>query len=129
MRLDLPVIASNGAVMHTSARKPLQDVLTAIRLKCPVHDLGRRIDQNRERHLRPLEALTTIYPREMLEETCELADRCTFCMDELRYEYPKELVPPGLTPAAHLRQLTEAGALSRWPSGPPDDVTELVERN
>ena len=128
MRLDLPVIASNGAVMHTSARKPLQDVLTAIRLKRPVHDLGRRIDQNRERHLKPLDALTTIYPREMLAETCDLADRCTFFLDELRYEYPRELVPLGLTPAAHLRQLTEAGALVRWPSGPPDDVTKLVER-
>ncbi|MCY3813220.1 MAG: error-prone DNA polymerase [Gammaproteobacteria bacterium] len=128
MHLDLPVIASNGAVMHTSARKPLQDVLTAVRLKCPVHNLGRRIDQNRDRHLKPLDALKAIYPREMLAETCELADRCTFRLDELRYEYPKELVPPGLTPAAHLRQLTEAGALARWPSGPPDEVTELVER-
>ena len=128
MRLDLPVIASNGAVMHTSARKPLQDVLTAIRLKCPVHDLGRRIDQNGERHLKPLHALKAIYPREMLAETMVLADRCTFRLDELRYEYPRELVPPGLTPAKHLRQLTEAGAAERWPSGMPTDVAELVEK-
>ena len=128
IRLDLPVIASNGAVMHSSARKPLQDVLTAIREKCPVHDLGRRIDQNRERHLKPLDALKTIYPQEMLAETMVLADRCTFRLDELRYDYPRELVPPGLTPAGHLRQLTEAGALERWPSGMPDEVVELVEK-
>ena len=128
MRLELPVIASNGAVMHTPSRKPLQDVLTAIRQKCSVHELGFSVDQNRERHLKPLDRLGAIYPHEMLAETMSLADRCTFRLDELRYEYPRELVPPGLTPAAHLRQLTEAGALLRWPSGMPTEVRELVEK-
>ena len=128
MRLDLPVVASNGAVMHTSARKPLQDVLTAIRLKTPVHDLGTHIDQNPERHLKPLDALAAIYPGEMLAETMAIAERCTFRMDELRYEYPRELVPPELTPAVHLRQLTVAGALKRWPEGIPAEVMELMEK-
>ena len=128
MRLDLPVIASNGAVMHTAARKPLQDVLTATRLKCTVHELGRRIDQNRERHLKPLGALDAIYPQEMLAETMTLSERCTFRLDELRYEYPREMVPAGLTPASHLRQLTEAGACARWPTGMPDDVAKLVDK-
>ena len=128
IRLDLPVIASNGAVMHTQMRKRLHDVLTATRLKTPVHKLGTSALQNGERHLKPLQRLEEMHPHELLTETMVLADRCTFSLDELRYEYPRELVPPGLTAAEHLRQLTLAGARTRWPNGMPDDVSALVEK-
>ena len=127
-RLALPVVASNGAVMHVPQRKPLQDVLTAIRLKSPVYALGTRLHQNRERCLKPLPKLATLYAPEMLAETMNLADRCTFCLSELSYEYPRELVPDGLTPAEHLRQLTLAGAKQRWPRGVPPSAMELIEK-
>ena len=127
-RLGLPVVASNGAVLHVPERKPLQDVLTAIRLKEPVHALGTRLDANRERCLKPLSKLAALYAREMLAETMNLADRCTFGLSELRYEYPRELVPKRRTPAAHLRQLTEAGARERWPEGVPRQAAELIEK-
>ena len=127
-RLGLPVVASNGAVLHVPERKPLQDVLTAIRLKEPVHALGTRLDANRERCLKPLSKLAALYGREMLAETMNLADRCTFSLSELCYEYPRELVPERLTPAAHLRQLTVAGARERWPEGVPRHAAELIEK-
>ena len=127
-RLELPVVASNGAVMHVPERKPLRDVLTAIRLKTPVRELGTRLDPNRERHLWPLETLTTIYAREMLAETMNLADRCTFSLGELRYEYPRELVPDDTTPAAHLRRLVERGASRRWPNGVPEEAAETIAK-
>ncbi|MDE0192475.1 MAG: error-prone DNA polymerase [Gammaproteobacteria bacterium] len=127
-RLDLPVVASNGACMHIPERQPLRDVLTAIRLGQSVDKLGTQIDQNRERHLRSLDGLAEIYPQEMLDETLTVAERCTFSLDELRYEYPRELVPAGLTPARHLRALTETGALTRWPEGVPADVSALIEK-
>ncbi len=127
-RLSLPVVASNGACMHIPERQPLRDVLTAIRVGTPVDKLGTQLDQNRERHLRPLDGLRAIYPPEMLEETVALADRCTFSLDELRYEYPRELVPDGITPAQHLRALTETGAGSRWPEGVPANVISLIEK-
>ena len=127
-RLNLPVVASNGACMHVPERQPLRDVLTAIRLSRSVDALGTQIDQNRERHLRPLAGLTEIYPLEMLDETMAVASRCTFSLDELCYEYPRELVPPGLTSAKHLRTLTEAGAKMRWPAGVPADVVALIEK-
>ena len=127
-RLGLPVAASNGAVLHVPERKPLQDVLTAIRLKEPVYALGTRLDANRERCLKPLSKLAALYAREMLAETMNLADRCTFSLSELRYEYPRELVPSGLAPAAHLRQLAEAGARERWPQGVPQQAAELIEK-
>ena len=127
-RLGLPVVACNGACMHIPERQPLRDVLTAIRVGTPVDKLGTQIDQNRERHLRPLDGLAAIYPPEMLEETLTVAEGCTFSLDELRYEYPRELVPAGLTPARHLRALTEAGAHIRWPEGMPADVAALIEK-
>ena len=127
-RLDLPIVASNGAAMHAPERGPLRDVLTAIRLKTPVHAAGTRLDQNRERCLQPLPKLAERYPREMLEETLRVAERCVFSLAELRYEYPRELVPMRTTPAAHLRRLVEAGAKTRWPQGAPPNVAALVTK-
>ena len=127
-RLGLPAAASNGALMHVPERKPLQDVLTAIRLKTPVAALGTRLGQNRERCLKPLPRLSTIYPPEMLRETLRIAERCTFRLDELRYEYPPEVVPAGLTASAHLRQLVAAGAARRWPQGVPSKAARLLDK-
>ncbi|HEX7038387.1 MAG TPA: error-prone DNA polymerase, partial [Pseudomonadales bacterium] len=128
MRLDLPIVAANDVHLHRPERQPLQDVLTAIRHKTTVADLGHRGFPNAERHLRPIEVLTTLYPPEMLEESCRIAERCRFSLDELRYEYPEELVPPHLTPSEYLRQLTYAGAAERWPDGITDEARELIEK-
>jgi error-prone DNA polymerase len=114
--------------MHVAARKPLADVLAAIRLRTRVAVLGSAAFANRERHLRPLERLTAIYPAELLAESAAIAARCTFSLDELRYEYPEELVPPHLTPSSYLRALTLAGAAERWPRGVPEEVRALVDK-
>ncbi len=127
MKLNLPVVASNDVHMHVAQRKPLQDVLTAIRLKTSVKELGTALYANRERHLRSLSRLRLLYPVEMLQESVTILDRCRFSLDELRYEYPEELVPEHLTPSQFLRQITLAGAAKRWPTGVPEDVRELVE--
>jgi error-prone DNA polymerase len=126
MRLDLPLLAGNDVHMHIPERKPLQDVLTAIRLKTSVKELGTTLHANRERHLRPIARLRTLYPVEMLQESLVILERCRFSLDELRYEYPEELVPPHLTPSEFLRQLTFAGAAGRWPAGMAADVEELI---
>src|SRR5262249_11894893 len=122
MRLDLPVVASNDVHMHIPQRKPLQDVMTAIRLKTTITDLGTALHANRERHLRPIERLRALYPSEMLQESVTILEQCSFSLDELRYEYPEELVPPHLTPSEFLRQTTFAGAARRWPAGVPETV-------
>ncbi|MEM8767378.1 MAG: error-prone DNA polymerase [Pseudomonadota bacterium] len=127
MRLDLPIVAAGGVHMHDPIRQPLQDVLTAIREKAPVAELGSRAFPNAERHLRSIKRLKALYPQEMLDESLRIAERCVFSMDELRYEYPEELVPPHLTPSEYLRQLTLAGAAERWPNGIPPETLELVE--
>ena len=132
MRLDLPITAANNVLMHRSERKPLLDTLAAIRLKQPVGELGTQLTPNAERHLRPLETLAGLYPEDMLAEAVQIAGACHFSLDKLRYEYPRELVPPAMTPAAWLRQLTYEGANRRWPGkggtkGVPDAVRTLIE--
>ena len=126
-RFDLPVLACGEAHMHDHARRPLQDCLTAIRLGQRVQDCGFALHPNSEYHLRPRTQLARLYPRELLDETLRVAARCRFSLDELRYEYPDELVPDGYTPARQLRELTEQGMQQRWPENTPDKVHKLVE--
>ena len=128
MRLKLPVVASNDVHTHNPRRQPLQDLLTAIRHKTNVANLGHRAFGNAERTLRPLNELQRLYPPEMLKESLNIANLCHFSMDELRYEYPQDLVPPHLSPGEYLRQLTYAGAQQRWPEGIDANTEALVEK-
>jgi error-prone DNA polymerase len=126
-RSGLPLAAAGDVHMHVRSRKPLQDVLTAIRLGIPVHAAGDALHPNAERHLRPRMRLAQLYPPELLAETLRIAERCNFSLDSLRYEYPDEIVPAGHTPASYLRELTEQGLRRRFPAGAPHEVRNLVE--
>ncbi|MEX3816592.1 error-prone DNA polymerase [Paraburkholderia sp. BR13439] len=126
-RHGIPVVALGHVVMHVRSRKPLQDTLTAIRIGRPVHECGYDLAPNAEQHLRSRLRLANLYPEYALSETTNILAHCTFSLDELRYEYPDELVPPGLTPAAYLRQETYIGAQRRFPSGIPHNVQEQIE--
>jgi error-prone DNA polymerase len=119
-RLGLPCVAAGDVHMHVRARRALQDTLTAIRLRCTLAEAGYHLHPNGERHLRPLERLARIHPPELLAETVAIAQRCTFSLDELRYEYPQELVPEGCSPAGHLRTLVARGFAQRF--GEPLDA-------
>ena len=111
--------------MHVRGRRALQDVLTAIRLKTPIAEAGHALFPNGERHLRRREILARLYRPELLAETVAISERCTFSLDSLRYEYPEEIVPHGLTPISYLRQLVERGLAWRFAGGrPPQDWEE-----
>ncbi|MCE2897015.1 MAG: error-prone DNA polymerase [Betaproteobacteria bacterium] len=115
----LPVVAANDVHMHVRGRRALQDVLTAIRAGMPVAQAGHALFPNGERHLRSREVLAKLYPPAWLAASVAIAERCTFSLDELRYEYPDEVVPAGETPASWLRRLTETGLAWRYAGGPP----------
>ncbi|WP_310492986.1 error-prone DNA polymerase [Dechloromonas sp.] len=123
----LPLVAAGDVHMHVKARRPVQDVLTALRLKTTVFDAGYALFPNAERHLRTRLRLSRLYPPELLAETLKIADLCSFSLDELRYEYPEEIVEAGHTPTSWLRHETERGLLKRYPQGVPDQVRKLVE--
>jgi error-prone DNA polymerase len=126
-RFAMPMIASGNVHMHTRRRRMLQDTLSAIRTGQPLHRAGFTLYPNGERYLRPLAELEKLYPKSLLNETLAVLERCEFSLDELRYDYPRELVPEGSTPAAHLRQLTERGMRRRWPEGVSAKVERIVE--
>jgi error-prone DNA polymerase len=125
--LELPCVAAGDVHMHRRSRRALQDVLTAIRLKMPLNAAGYALFPNGERCMRPLPRLRQLYPAPLMEQTLIIAERCTFALDELRYEYPEEIVPAGETPTSHLRALTEKGCAKRWPAGAPPAVRQSIE--
>ncbi len=122
----LPAVAAGDVHMHQRSRQIIQDVLSAVRLGCTVHEAGLRLYPNGERYLRSRERLAGIFPHELLVRTVAVARRCRFSLDALRYEYPEELAPPGETPVAYLRRLTEEGLRRRWPRGAPRSVRAQV---
>ncbi|MDM4766248.1 error-prone DNA polymerase [Pelomonas sp. SE-A7] len=111
----LPLVAAGDVHMHRRSRKALQDLLTATRLSCTVAECGLALQPNAERHLRNRVRLAQLYPPELLAQSLNVAGQCQFSIDELRYHYPSEVVPDGLTATEHLRALTEAGMKKRWP--------------
>jgi len=127
-RSGLPLAASGDVHMHVRSRRALQDTLTAIRLRTPLRACGQALHANAERHLRLRVRLAQVYPSELLAETVRIAERCSFSLEELRYEYPEELVPAGETPASWLRKLTQEGLGRRFPEGASQHIRGLVER-
>jgi len=123
----IPLVACGDVYMHLRSRETLQDVLTATRLGQPLTRCGLALQPNAERHLRSRLRLAQACPSELLAETLHVAARCSFHLDELRYQYPEEVVPAGETPASHLRHITYEGAARRWPGGIPAKVRLQIE--
>ncbi len=123
----IPLVASGDVHMHVRSRKPLQDVLTAVRVGRPLTECGLDLQPNAERHLRTRLRLSQSYPEELMAETLRVSERCQFSLDELAYQYPAEVVPEGKTPGEYLRQLTYEGAGRRWPRGMPAKVQQQIE--
>ncbi|CAN7385989.1 error-prone DNA polymerase [Variovorax sp. LjRoot178] len=126
-RTGIRIVASSSPVMHTSKRKKVQDVLTAVRIGKTVAIAGYALQTNAEAYLRGRAALMAQVPGEWMEETVKVASMCTFSLEELKYEYPREVVPDGETPTSHLRKLTYEGATRRYPNGLPDKVRQQIE--
>ncbi|MBS7780898.1 error-prone DNA polymerase [Acidovorax sp. CCYZU-2555] len=123
----LPLVAVGDAHMHVRSRKPLQDVLTATRLGKPLTECGYALLRSAERHLRSRLRLAQTFPADLMAQTLQVVARCAFSLDELRYQYPDEVVPAGHTPESYLRQATYEGAGRRWPQGIPEKVQAQIE--
>ncbi len=126
-RTGLPLVATGEVHFHLPARRALADVLQAIRLRRPLASTGFALPANSERHLRPREQLGRLYSPALLAETLRIAERCVFGLEQLRYAYPRELVPAGMTLTTQLRALTERGIQRRWPQGVSAKVLAQVE--
>ncbi|WP_312303447.1 error-prone DNA polymerase [Diaphorobacter nitroreducens] len=127
-QLALPLVAAGDVHMHSRAAKPLQDVLTAVRLGRSVAACGFALQPHAEKRLRPRSRLAGLYPPALLAATLQVAARCTFSLNEIKYRYPLETVQPGMTASQTLACLTWEGARVRYPGGVPEAVAAQVEK-
>jgi error-prone DNA polymerase len=125
----VPLVAANGVCFHAPSRRPLYDILTAVRAGTTVAASAELLQPNAERYLKSPEQMHALFAAapDAVQRTLEIAECCTFSLDELKYEYPQELAPPGMTPLEHLKQLTWAGAHQRYPRGIPPRIRGLIE--
>jgi error-prone DNA polymerase len=115
----LPLIATNDVLYHTPERRVLQDVVSCIREKTTIEGAGRLLEANAERHVKPAAEMMRLfrnYP-DAIRETIRFADRIGFSLDQLKYQYPDEPVPPGKTAQRHLEDLTRQGVAKYYPGG------------
>lgn len=126
---DWPVIASSAPRMATRSQKPLLDLMTAIRLNQPLEEIGDALPPNAEAVIRPKPEMRQRYPQAWLTEGERLAESADFSLDQLKYRYPSELVPPSYPDATtYLADLVWQGAKTRWPGGLSDKVRALIEK-
>ena len=124
----LPLMAVNDVFYHVADRRPLQDVLTAIRLNVPVAEAGYELRANAERYLKPPAEMARLFRRypEAIAETMRFKETLKFSLDELKYNYPDEPTESGLEPQAELERLTWEGAGERYPNGVPEKVKTII---
>jgi error-prone DNA polymerase len=115
----VPLLATNEVLYHHPSRRPLQDVLTCIREKTTIEAIGRKLEANAERYLKPADEMARLFRDfpEAIAQTMRFAGRIGFSLDQLKYQYPDEPVPPGKTAQQHLEDLTWAGAAKYFPCG------------
>jgi len=124
----VPLLATNDVLYDVPARRPLQDVLTCIREKSTLDEAGRRLEANAERHLKPPAEMARLFrdAPEAVAESTRLLARIAFSLDQLRYEYPHEPVPPGWSPQDWLEELVRRRLPLRYPEGAPPKVVALL---
>ncbi|MGB6758757.1 MAG: error-prone DNA polymerase [Xanthobacteraceae bacterium] len=132
-RIGAPLVAVNDVLYHKPERRPVADIVTCVREKCTLAEAGLRLTINAERHIKPPEEMARLFRNfpDAVARTTEIAQACRFSLDQLRYEYPDEPVPPGKTAQQHLTDLTWAGGARRYPkahfpAGIPQDVIERL---
>ncbi|MGY4410636.1 error-prone DNA polymerase [Bradyrhizobium sp. LB7.1] len=126
-KAKVPLLATNEVLYHDAGRRPLQDVLTCIREKTTIEAIGRRLEANAERFLktpREMARLFRDFP-EAIAETMRFADKITFSLDQLKYQYPDEPVPPGKSAQGHLEDMTWAG-VDKYFDGEIDDKLRVT---
>lgn len=127
--LRIPIVATNDVHYHLSQRRELQDVVTCVREKCTIHTAGFRLHANAERYLKPIEEMHRLFRQhpEAVRQTQLIADACNFSLDELKYQYPKEITSEGRTPQQELIFLTWQGAHDRFGKSVPEKVKNTIE--
>jgi len=120
---DLPMVTVGDVLMHRSARRPLADVLTCLREGCTIDTIGERRLVNGEHRLKSGAEMARMFHDhpDAIRRTIEIADRCAFRLDDLRYRYPDE-IRDGEPAQTRLERLTREGLGRRYPGGAPSGI-------
>ncbi len=127
-QLQIPMAAVNDVHYHAPGRRQLQDIVTCIREKCTIYNAGYRLYANAERYLKPNDEMLRLfrqYPDAILQ-TQQIANTCTFSLDELKYEYPQEITTQGRSPQEELAFLSWQGAAERYGTVIPDKISKAI---
>ena len=136
-RARVPSVATNDILYHRPSRRMLQDVVTCIRLHTTIDNAGFQKEHHADRYLKAPAEMLRLFPRyeSAVRRTWEIAERCKFSLDQLKYTYPTEELEDGLNAQERLEKLTWEGAAKRYPEGLPDKVAtqlrhelNLIER-
>jgi len=128
-RLNIPMVATNDIHYHDFNRRELQDIVTCVREKCTIHTAGFRLHPNAERYLKPKDEMHRLFRQypDAIRQAQHIADACTFSLDQLKYQYPKEITRDGRTPQQELEVLTWEGANRIFNNNIPDKVKTTIE--
>jgi error-prone DNA polymerase len=129
-RFGVRGLATGDVLYDGPDKRMLQDVVTAIRNKCTIDDLGFRRERFADRHLKGPEEMERRFAAlpDAVRATADIAERCTFSLRELSYQYPDEIVMTGRTPQEALERLTRAALAAMFPQGPPQSHVDLLEK-
>lgn len=127
-KYQIPCVAIGSVLLHDKSRLPLQHTLTAIKHNCSVDQLGALAISNSEATIRPVTTLKKLFKKEELLLTNEIADKCTFELSELKYEYPSELIPKNFTPIKYLRDLVNKGIKKQFAQGISKEHQSIIEK-
>lgn len=128
-RLNIPMVATNDVHYHDFNRRELQDIVTCVREKCTIHSAGFRLHPNAERYLKPKDEMHRLFRQypDAIRQAQHIADACMFSLDQLKYQYPKEITRDGRTPQQELEVLTWEGANRIFNGIIPDKVKTTIE--
>ena len=124
----IPLVACGGVLMHHSGRLALQHVLSARKLGTSVKEAGRDLLSNAECSLRSISKLQRLFNTRWLQQSLDIAERCQFDMGELKYEYPSEVIPRGLSAMDYLRQRVAEGCQKRFKEGVPEHIAATIKK-
>lgn len=124
-----PMVATNDVHYHHPQRRELQDIVTCVREKCTIHNAGFRLHPNAERYLKPAEEMKRLFRQypDAIEQAQAIADACNFSLNQLKYQYPKEVTSKGRTPQEELTILTWQGAHKQFGETIPEKVQATIK--
>ena len=127
--VGVPVLATGDVLYAEAEDRPLHDIVTCIREGVRVHEAGRLLDANAERHLKDVAEMARLFAARpgAVDESLSLLKRIEFDLTQLSYEYPHEPVPEGWQPQDWLEHVSWQAAHEKFPDGVPDRLVKLLE--